>query len=127
MLLAALLLCAPGCAKFSGRRARKAAAAATGVPQAIPVGTITLVDEPGKFVLIDSGSLPGPPAGSVLKSYAAGVESGELVTSQVRKHPFSIADIRSGQPHKGDRVRMEPGMATPAPAVVKPAASGAMP
>jgi hypothetical protein len=70
------------------------------------VGTVTLVNEEGKFVLVDNGALPVPPVGGVLKCYpaAASEPSAELVTTDVRKRPFTIADIRDGTPHKGDRV-----------------------
>ena len=70
------------------------------------VGTVTLVNEEGKFVLVDNGALPVPPVGGVLKCYptAASEPSAELVATDVRKRPFTIADIREGSPRKGDRV-----------------------
>ena len=70
------------------------------------VGTVTLVNEEGKFVLVDNGALPVPPVGGVLKCYPAQASeaSAELVATDVRKRPFTIADIRDGAPHKGDRV-----------------------
>lgn len=70
------------------------------------VGTVTLVNEEGKFVLVDNGALPVPPVGGVLKCYpaAASEPSAELVATDVRKRPFTIADIREGVPRKGDRV-----------------------
>jgi hypothetical protein len=107
-----------GCAwnakkKEQERKRREKAAAAAPVLHPVDVGTITLVDEAGKFVLVDSGNSASPPVGGVLKGYTSGVETSELVTTQVRKHPFSIADIRSGQPHQGDRVRLEPTVARP--------------
>jgi hypothetical protein len=104
-LICALLLCAlgsPGCALLH----RKHKPPKPAPPSAMAVGTVTLVNEEGKFVLVDNGALPVPPVGGVLKCYpaAAAEPSAELVTTDVRKRPFTIADIREGAPHKGDRV-----------------------
>ncbi|HEV7402374.1 MAG TPA: hypothetical protein VGO11_05585 [Chthoniobacteraceae bacterium] len=104
-LLCALLLCSlgsPGCALWH----RKPKPPKPAPPSALAVGTVTLVNEEGKFVLVDNGALPVPPVGGVLKCYAAAATepSAELVATDVRKRPFTIADIREGAPHKGDRV-----------------------
>lgn len=104
-LLCALVLCAlgsPGCALLH----RKPKPTKPAPPSALAVGTVTLVNEEGKFVLVDNGALPVPPVGGVLKCYPASATepSAELVTTDVRKRPFTIADIREGVPHKGDRV-----------------------
>lgn len=102
-------------------------------PRAQNAGTILLVNETSKFVLIDSGDFPTPAVGTTLTSYTAGVESATLLATEVRKRPHLIADITSGAPHKGDRVialptlRAEPNarraeavQPTPAPAKKKP-------
>jgi hypothetical protein len=83
------------------RKARKTAA-----QPAVPrfVGTITLVNEEDRFVLIDNGNSPVPPTGAALKSFAGEVESGVLSVGSVRRAPFVIADIVKGAPHKGDTV-----------------------
>jgi hypothetical protein len=104
-LICALLLCtlgSPGCA-FLHRKHKPAKSAP---PSALAVGTVTLVNEEGKFVLVDNGALPVPPIGGILKCYPASATepSAELVATDVRKRPFTIADIREGVPHKGDRV-----------------------
>jgi hypothetical protein len=104
-LICALLLCAlgsPGCALWH----HKAKPPKPAPPSAMAVGTVTLVNEEGKFVLVDNGALPVPPVGGVLKCYpaAASEPSAELVATDVRKRPFTIADIREGAPRKGDRV-----------------------
>jgi hypothetical protein len=94
-----------GCAVLSKwkreRKARKTAA-----QPAVPrfVGTITLVNEEDRFVLIDNGNSPVPPTGAALKSFAGEVESGVLSVGSVRRAPFVIADIVKGAPHKGDTV-----------------------
>ena len=86
-------------------------------PKAYPVGTVTLVNDEGKFVLVDNGSLPVPPVGGVLKCFqgSSTEASAELVATDVRKRPFTIADIREGAPQKGDRVvYLPPELAHPA-------------
>lgn len=105
-LICALLLCSlasPGCALL---HRKKKPVPKSAPPSAMSVGTITLVNEEGKFVLVDNGALPVPPVGGLLKCYqpSATEPSAELVATDVRKRPFTIADIREGAPHKGDRV-----------------------
>lgn len=80
------------------------------VPVAKPllVGTITLVNEDGHFVLIDSGMSPGPMPGAVLKSSTSAGESGELKAGEVRRRPFAIADVIKGTPQVGDQVFQQP-------------------
>jgi hypothetical protein len=113
--LASVLLLDSGCA-WHGRPKPRAKAASV-VSKPILVGTISLVNEEGKFALIDNGTSPVPPVGGPLESFTGEVKSGELVTTQARRHPFTIADIRSGQPQKGDRVIYQPvtGGAKPTP------------
>ena len=72
------------------------------------VGTITLVNDDGHFVLIDSGASPGPMPGAVLKSRTAAGESGELKAGDVRRRPFAIADVVKGTPRVGDQVFQQP-------------------
>jgi hypothetical protein len=115
LLCASLLLVLPGCIwPFKGRSKK---AAKVYQPQSIAIGTITLVNGDGKFVLVDNGSLPVPPVGGMLKCYPPGVESptAELVATDVRRRPFTIADIREGTPQKGDRVVYVPPRFQPAP------------
>ena len=68
------------------------------------VGMITLVNLDGKFVLIDSANRPGPSRGAKLKCRNGTAESAELRVSEIQRHPFTIADIVSGAPAKGDLV-----------------------
>ena len=72
------------------------------------VGTITLVNEDGHFVLIDSGMSPGPLPGAVLKCRTTAGESGELKAGDVRRRPFAIADVVKGTPRVGDQVFQQP-------------------
>ena len=72
------------------------------------VGSITLVNTDGNFVLIDGGATPGPLPGAVLKTRTAAGESGELKAGDVRRRPFAIADIVKGTPQVGDQVFQQP-------------------
>jgi hypothetical protein len=105
-LLALSLL--PGCALWNRRGEKRHAAeeARLREKQRTPelIGTITLVNEDERFVLIDNDARPGPSLGSVVKSRTGDVESGELRLTEIRKRPFIIADIVKGTPQKGDRV-----------------------
>jgi hypothetical protein len=98
VLLAGMSLTEPGCA--SGKK--KPGAKRKVEPQL--VGAITLVNLEGGFVLIDGGTHPPPFPGARLKSRTGAVESAELRVSEIRRHPFTIADIVSGVPNKGDLV-----------------------
>lgn len=103
----ALLLAAQlsGCALW---RPRPKKAIRMPVAKPLFVGTITLVNEGGHFVLIDSGMSPGPMPGAVLKSRTAAGESGELKAGEVRRRPFAIADVVKGAPQIGDQVFQQP-------------------
>lgn len=68
-------------------------------------GIITLVNEDNHFVLIDGGYSSAPADGLKLKSFTDDAESGTLAVSPQHRRPFVIADITSGTPKKGDRVR----------------------
>lgn len=113
VLVAIVAICSSGCSSSRDRSKEKEKPAI--VPrQPAFVGTVTLVNLESQFVLIDNGLLPIPPIGLVLKSYTAGVESAELVTSAARRRPFTIADIRHGTPRKGDRVFVASSAVLPA-------------
>ncbi len=103
----ALLLAAQisGCALL---RPRPKKATPAPVVKPLFVGTIMLVNDGGHFVLIDSGMSPGPLPGAVLKSRAPAGESGELKAGDVRRRPFTIADVVKGTPRVGDRVFQQP-------------------
>ena len=77
-------------------------------PQAIQprlLGTVALVNDTERFVLVDVGTLYSPAEGVALKSFAPdGKETGVLAVSRERKPPFVVADIVQGAPQKGDRV-----------------------
>ena len=105
MIIAMLFPSFAGCALLKKRaRERKARNASTQPVAPQFIGTITLVNEDDRFVLIDNGNSPTPPTGTALKSFAGDAESAVLSVGSVRRTPFVIADIVKGAPHKGDAV-----------------------
>ena len=105
-VLALSLFCG-GCATLKKIRlpwSREKRAAETTVVRPHSVGTITLVNEDARFVLIDAGHSAVPPAGTALKTMSGETESGVVMVGDVRKRPFAVADIVRGSPRKGDRV-----------------------
>ena len=97
----------PGCATFKKmnvlpRRKPKPVVARAVVP--VRVGTITLVNEEQRFVLIDTGMAAAPAVGTALKSFTGESASGVLAVGNVNRRPFVVADIVQGAPLKGDAV-----------------------
>jgi hypothetical protein len=90
-----------GCA--IGRHREPMAATAPTGPQR--VGTIALVNEDLSYVLVDVGSLYSPQAGTALKSFSGGAETGILAVDPEKQRPFIVADIIRGNPKVGDEVR----------------------
>ena len=80
----------------------KAAVVADSTPRR--VGTITLVDDAGRFVLIDTGMAGVPPLGTALRSFSGEAASGVVAVGSVNRRPFVAADIVQGMPKKGDGV-----------------------
>lgn len=69
------------------------------------VGSVAVVDEEKRFVLIDlESNLYVPPPGVVLRTANASGETGHLRTSPEEKRPFVAADIVQGNPAVGDQV-----------------------
>lgn len=101
-----------GCALLKKKKKSSAAATPMPVMKAVKVqkkaplliGTVSLVNLDSGFVLIDGGTNPNPLPGAKLKCKTGGVESAELRVSAIRRQPFTIADIVSGVPNKGDLV-----------------------
>jgi hypothetical protein len=107
--LAALVVLLPGCtlltypARFWPHFGKKKPPRATlKVDQMM--GSITLVNEESSFVLIDSGTLPSPAVGAILKTHSTDGTAVQLRVTQVRKPPFYVADIVKGMPKKGEQV-----------------------
>ncbi|MFY8216860.1 MAG: hypothetical protein ACOVMP_09725 [Chthoniobacterales bacterium] len=68
------------------------------------IGTIKVVNQAERYVLIDSNLTVALPPGEILNSVGNDFESGTVRTTADRVHPFFIADIASGNPAVGDRV-----------------------
>lgn len=105
----ALALSLGGCAmlkKFHLPGRRPAPQAQATPPPAVPqfVGTVTLVNETERFILIDVGQSSVPHEGTALKVMAGSVETGVVAVGNVRRRPFVIADIVRGEPKKGQQV-----------------------
>ena len=76
-------------------------------PAATPVnwaGTIQLVNTAENFVLIESESASPVIPGEKYLSVHNGRESGTLLMTSLKAHPFLIADIVSGNPSTGDKI-----------------------
>lgn len=74
---------------------------------AIQIGTIKLVNESERFVLIDTVAYQAAIPGDKLASISDGRKNGTLKVSPLRNPPFLIADIVEGSPSRGDRVYKE--------------------
>jgi hypothetical protein len=92
-----------GCARWGHRR--PGAAAIEPPPGPRRVGTVAVVNEELRFVLVDVGSLYVPQAGTALKSFSGDTESGILAVDPEKRRPFIVADIIKGEPKVGDEVR----------------------
>jgi len=103
---AALAVCGgvvlSGCATHK-KRGHAETAEAPG-PAPMRVGTVAVVNEDMHFVLVDVGTLYMPPAGTALKSFTSGVESGILAVDPEKRGPFIVADVVKGDPKVGDVV-----------------------
>jgi len=94
-----ILLACPACALRSKHPAESAA-----TPGPRRVGTVAVVNEELRFVLVDVGSLYSPAPGTALKSFSAGAETGILAVDPEKERPFIVADIVKGEPKVGDTV-----------------------
>jgi len=86
-------------------------------------GTIRLVNTAENFVLVESESPTAVIAGEKYLSVHDGRETGALRITDLRAHPFLIADIVSGNPSTGDKIYIpRPGWTqqSPAPADSSP-------
>jgi hypothetical protein len=76
-------------------------------PAATPVnwaGTIRMVNTAENFVLIESESATPVVPGEKYLSVQNGRESGTLLMTSLKAHPFLIADIVAGNPSTGDKI-----------------------
>ena len=101
-----LILALPACKTFSKKQSPEPEAPrATAVrPPPERVGIITLVNERDRFVVVDVGQGGVPASGTALKSFRDKTETSVLAVGDVRRRPFIVGDIVSGDPKKGDEV-----------------------
>ncbi len=118
MALALALAVGPGCANLGKVTFKKnRPPRATAAPKPLLIGSIALVNEGSHFVLIDNGDLAAPSPGETLKTYTGQAPSGELLSTAMTRRPYLIADIKSGEPKKGDRVMLPVAENRPNPKV----------
>lgn len=106
----------PGCAIFKKRsvskkrvEAEKAVAEAARRP--LLVGRIALVNASDGFVLIDAATASLARSGASWRAYSGDAISAELRSTDVKRRPWVIADIVSGEPQTGDTVMQPAGEA----------------
>jgi hypothetical protein len=94
-----------GCAfrKNTGKR-DTGTAPTDAAPAPQRVGTVAVVNDDLHFVLVDVGSLYFPTAGTALKCFSSGTETGILAVNPEKERPFIVADIIRGTPRVGDVV-----------------------
>src|ERR1700677_3851148 len=90
VLCLCLCICA-GCSTASKKKKQAAAnAAAESQAHHRQVGTIVMVNEAQRFVLIDTASFAPAEDGTALKCFSNGKETGVLTLSPERRPPFMI-------------------------------------
>lgn len=101
-----VFLCAAalgGCSTIQRWLGRKPKPKATPVVT-LAVGTIAGVSTQPPFALVDAGTFATLGEGKKLLVLRHGFQVAELKTTGLRKHPFVVADVLSGEPRKGDQV-----------------------
>jgi hypothetical protein len=100
-----LLACFPlgGCSILPHKKKQQAVQAEQGT-EPRRVGSVALVNEKLRFVLVDTGTLYQPAHETALKTFTNGLQTGVLSVSKERKPPFVAADIVQGAPGRGDDV-----------------------
>lgn len=68
------------------------------------LGTISMVNEDGHFVLIDFGGFSAPTPGTELQVRHSGDDVATVKAGGEMRRPFAAADIISGTPQPGDDV-----------------------
>ncbi len=104
-LLAALGVL-PGCAALRKVSPWKPVPRAERLRGANPlrVGVIALVNVERGFVVIDTGTLPVPAAGTALRVFGEGVETAVLAVGDISRRPMVVAEVVRGMPRRGDVV-----------------------
>ncbi len=105
LIFVLLMAVLPGCAlvKNFGKRKPPAMPTTTAAPQNF-LGTISMVNEDGRFVLVDFGGFAAPTPGAELQVRRSGAEVATLKAGAEMRRPFAAADIVQGTPQAGDDV-----------------------
>lgn len=121
-----LALALSGCMLLSfGKNKRKAKKQEEAGP--IRVGRVALVNSDERFVLIEAAMVQPPVAGTLLRAYHGSAVSAELKATGVRRRPFLVADLVSGNPSKDDVIMQPPTTEPEAPKAAAPGAPAATP
>ncbi len=81
------------------------------------VGSIVMVDQPNRFVLVESSSGARPSPGQVFLSFGTVGRTASLRATEENRPPFAALEILEGAPAVGDRVALDESRpeAPPAP------------
>jgi len=63
-----------------------------------------MINEPGKFVIIESPMAAALPEGKILSTLLGGEVTSTIEVAAERKTPFAIGVILSGKPSQGDNL-----------------------
>ncbi|MEO7933158.1 MAG: hypothetical protein ABIT76_08370 [Chthoniobacterales bacterium] len=101
-ILVLLLAVLPGCAVL-GKFGKKKPPAETVATQNF-LGTISMVNDAGRFVLVDFGGFAAPTPGAEMQVRRGGEDVATLKAGAEMRRPFAAADIVQGAPQPGDDV-----------------------
>ena len=68
------------------------------------VGVVSMVNTDGQFVLVESNQSTNLNAGTALKCFRDGAETGVVAVGTERRGHYVTADIVKGEPQRGDQV-----------------------
>lgn len=105
LILFWLVASLPGCSLWQDFTKKKSPApVATAVETQSFLGTISMVNDDGHFVLVDFGGFAAPEPGAELQVRRAGEDVATLKAGTEMRRPFAAADILQGTPQPGDDV-----------------------
>jgi hypothetical protein len=89
--------------KKATRETKKTAPTATAITE--PIGKVASINTNLRFVVIDFGLNPAPPADQMLSVYRQGQKVGEVKLSGPPRNNIIAADLIQGEANVGDEVR----------------------
>jgi hypothetical protein len=105
LILMLLLAVSSGCAvlrKFGKKKPPATSEAAVATQNFL--GTISMVNDAGRFVLVDFGGFAAPTPGAEMQVLRYGMDVATLKAGAEMRRPFAAADIVQGTPQPGDDV-----------------------